>query len=132
VLTRNPHYYGFDQNKQRLPYLDELVFLIVPDQDAADLKFRSESSTDSTTSSPRTIAGTKSTRRTAITRCLTLARGEQQLLLVQPQQSPAALAGQTAPAGKRIGDSFVDPAKVRMVQQSRLSRAVSMASIATR
>ena len=30
----------FDQNKQRLPYLDELVFLVVPDQDAADLKFR--------------------------------------------------------------------------------------------
>ena len=41
VLGRNPYYYGFDQHKQRLPYLDELVFLIVPDQDAADLKFRS-------------------------------------------------------------------------------------------
>ena len=41
VLGRNPYYFGFDQNKQRLPYLDELVFLIVPDQDAADLKFRS-------------------------------------------------------------------------------------------
>ena len=31
---------AFDQNNQRLPYLDELVFLVVPDQDAADLKFR--------------------------------------------------------------------------------------------
>ena len=41
VIVRNPHYYGFDQNNQRLPYLDELVFLVVPDQDAADLKFRS-------------------------------------------------------------------------------------------
>ena len=40
VLVRNPYYFGFDQNKQRLPYLDELVILIVPDQDAADLKFR--------------------------------------------------------------------------------------------
>ena len=28
------------QQKHRLPYLDELVFLVVPDQDAADLKFR--------------------------------------------------------------------------------------------
>jgi peptide/nickel transport system substrate-binding protein len=40
VLVRNPYYFGFDQNKQRLPYLDELVILVVPDQDAADLKFR--------------------------------------------------------------------------------------------
>jgi len=41
VLTRNPYYYGFDANKQRLPYLNELVLLLMPDQDAADLKFRS-------------------------------------------------------------------------------------------
>lgn len=41
VLGRNPHYYKFDQAGTRLPYLNELVFLVVPDQDAADLKFRS-------------------------------------------------------------------------------------------
>ena len=29
-----------DQQKRRLPYLDEVIFLSVPDQDAADLKFR--------------------------------------------------------------------------------------------
>jgi peptide/nickel transport system substrate-binding protein len=40
VLARNPYYFGVDQKKQRLPYLDEIVFLIVPDFDAADLKFR--------------------------------------------------------------------------------------------
>ena len=40
VLGRNPYWFGVDKQKQRLPYLDELVFLIVPDQDAADLKFR--------------------------------------------------------------------------------------------
>ena len=41
VLVRNPYYYAFDQNNQRLPYLDELVYLVNPDQDAADLMFRS-------------------------------------------------------------------------------------------
>jgi peptide/nickel transport system substrate-binding protein len=41
VLSRNPYYFGIDADKHRLPYLDELVFLVVPDQDAADLKFRS-------------------------------------------------------------------------------------------
>jgi len=40
VLEPNPHWYGVDQKNNRLPYLDELVFLEVPDQDAADLKFR--------------------------------------------------------------------------------------------
>ena len=41
VLTRNPYWYGVDARGQRLPYLDELVYLIVPDQEAAMLKFMS-------------------------------------------------------------------------------------------
>jgi len=40
VLEPNPYWYGVDEKNNRLPYLDELVFLEVPDQDAADLKFR--------------------------------------------------------------------------------------------
>jgi peptide/nickel transport system substrate-binding protein len=39
VLTRNPYWCGVDSKRQRLPYLDELVFLIVPDQNTAALKF---------------------------------------------------------------------------------------------
>ncbi len=41
VLEPNPYWFGIDSEKNRLPYLDELVFLEVPDQDALDLKFRS-------------------------------------------------------------------------------------------
>jgi peptide/nickel transport system substrate-binding protein len=41
VLTRNPHWFGVDAAGTRLPYLDELVFLVAPDLEAADLKFRS-------------------------------------------------------------------------------------------
>jgi peptide/nickel transport system substrate-binding protein len=41
VLEPNPYWFGVDQEQHRLPYLDELVYLEVPDQDAADLKFRS-------------------------------------------------------------------------------------------
>jgi peptide/nickel transport system substrate-binding protein len=40
VLTRNPYWFGVDQDGHRLPYLKELVYLVAPDQDAADLKFR--------------------------------------------------------------------------------------------
>lgn len=39
VLTRNPYWCGVDTRGRRLPYLDELVFLIVPDQNTAALKF---------------------------------------------------------------------------------------------
>jgi peptide/nickel transport system substrate-binding protein len=41
VLGRNPYWFGVDQEGHRLPYLNELVFVTVPDQDALDLKFRS-------------------------------------------------------------------------------------------
>ena len=41
VLGRNPYWLGVDKANKRMPYLNELVCLIVPDQDAADLKFRS-------------------------------------------------------------------------------------------
>lgn len=40
VLTRNPYWFGVDPRGHRLPYLDELVFLIVPDQNTAALKFQ--------------------------------------------------------------------------------------------
>lgn len=39
VLARNPYWCGVDANGRRLPYLDELVFVIVPDQNTAALKF---------------------------------------------------------------------------------------------
>jgi peptide/nickel transport system substrate-binding protein len=39
VLTRNPYWFGVDARGRRLPYLDELVFLVVPDQNTCSLKF---------------------------------------------------------------------------------------------
>jgi peptide/nickel transport system substrate-binding protein len=39
VLTRNPYWYGVDARGRRLPYLEELVFLVVPDQNTCSLKF---------------------------------------------------------------------------------------------
>jgi peptide/nickel transport system substrate-binding protein len=39
-MKRNPRYYKTDAQGRRLPYLDEIVTLIVPDQDVDILKFR--------------------------------------------------------------------------------------------
>jgi peptide/nickel transport system substrate-binding protein len=39
VLERNPYYWKVDSKGQRLPYLDELTFLVVPTQDAQVIRF---------------------------------------------------------------------------------------------
>ncbi len=41
VLARNPYWLGVDARGNRLPYLDEVVLVVVPDQAAAALKFQS-------------------------------------------------------------------------------------------
>jgi len=40
VLTGNPYWFGVDARGRRLPYLDELVFVVVPDLNTAVLKFQ--------------------------------------------------------------------------------------------
>lgn len=39
VLERNPYYWKLDNKGQKLPYIDELMFLIVPNQDAQVMRF---------------------------------------------------------------------------------------------
>ena len=40
VLERNPYYWKADRKGQRLPYVDELVFLFVPSDDAQVIRFQ--------------------------------------------------------------------------------------------
>ena len=40
VMKRNPRYYQVDAKGQALPYLDQLIFLVVPDINATILKFQ--------------------------------------------------------------------------------------------
>lgn len=39
VLERNPYYWKIDSKGQRLPYLDDLAFVVVPSQDAQVIRF---------------------------------------------------------------------------------------------
>lgn len=39
VLTRNPYWFGVDAKGRRLPYLDEVTFVVAKDQNVAALKF---------------------------------------------------------------------------------------------
>ena len=41
ILEKNPFYWKSDLQNTRLPYLDQLIFLFIPNQDAAFLRFQS-------------------------------------------------------------------------------------------
>jgi peptide/nickel transport system substrate-binding protein len=127
VLGRNPYYFGFDQQKQRLPYLDELVFLNVPDQDAADLKFRSGGLDALNDVKPENYRWYEEHQNEGNFTLHDLGSAQSSnffwfnLTKVQPP-----LPGEKVPAGKRVGDSYVDPVKYSWFNNPVFRRAVSM------
>jgi peptide/nickel transport system substrate-binding protein len=54
-LSRNPYWFGTDAKGQRQPFLDQLMFLIVPDTETADLMFRSGQADAMTRPAPATV-----------------------------------------------------------------------------
>ncbi len=127
VLGRNPHYYGFDQQKQRLPYLNELIFLLVPDQDAADLKFRSRELDALNDVKPENYRWYEEHQKEGNFTLHDLGPSQStnffwfNLNKVQPP-----LPGEKLPPGKRIGDPYVDPVKYAWFSNPLFRRAVSM------
>jgi peptide/nickel transport system substrate-binding protein len=128
VLARNPHYFGFDQQNQRLPYLNELVFLIVPDQDTADLKFRSGELDGLDNIKPENYRWYEDNEK----------KGNFTLYDLGPEMSSRffwfnlnkvqpPLPGQKPVPGRKIGDPFVDPVKYAWFSNPAFRRAVSMA-----
>ena len=128
VLERNPYWFGVDKANQRLPYLNEFVFLIVPDQDAADLKFRSGELDGLDNVKPENYRWYEDNQQ----------KGNYTLYDLGPEyvgrffwfnlnkvQPP--LPGETLPTGKRVGDSFADPVKYAWFNSPVFRRAVSHA-----
>ena len=128
VLTRNPYYYGFDAQKQRLPYLNELTFLLVPDQDAADLKFRSGELDGLDNVKPENYKWYEEHQRDGTFTLYDLGPANNAYFFwfnLNKVQSP--LPGEKLPAGKKVGDTFTDPVKYAWFNDVRFRRAVSMA-----
>jgi peptide/nickel transport system substrate-binding protein len=128
VLGRNPYWYGFDQEQHRLPYLNELTFLQVPDQDAADLKFRGGelSGLDNTKAEnykwyeDHQKEGNYTFYR--LGPALTTNFFWFNLNRVQPPRR-----GEKTPPGKRLGEPYTDPVKYGWFNSRTFRRAVSMA-----
>jgi peptide/nickel transport system substrate-binding protein len=128
VLVRNPYHYAFDQNKQRLPYLDELVIVVVPDQDAADLKFRAGDVDAVDDVKPENYAWYEANQEKGNFTLHTLGASQATHLMWFNLNKVQPPVGGTKPAhGKRLGESFVDPVKYEWFSHVDFRRAVSMA-----
>ncbi len=128
VLTRNPYWFGVDKAGKRLPYLNELIFLVVPDQDAADLKFRAGELDALDNIKPENYRYYEDNQQ----------KGNYTLHSLGPENNSRffwfnlnkvqpPLKGEALPPGKRIGDSVVDAAKSAWFGNPVFRRAVSMA-----
>ena len=128
VLVRNPHYFGFDQNNQRLPYLDELIILIVPDQDAADLKFRSGGLDAVDDVKPENYRWYEQNQKSANFTLYDLGAAQNTHIVwfnLNKVQPP--IRGAKPVPGKQVGEPFVDPAKYQWFNNADFRRAVTMA-----
>jgi peptide/nickel transport system substrate-binding protein len=128
VLGRNPYWFGVDKANKRLPYLNELVYLIVPDQDAADLKFRAGELHAVDNVKPENYRWYADNQQ----------KGGYTLYSLGPEASSRffwfnlnkvqpPLGGERLPSGKRVGDSVVDPVKHGWFSNPVFRHAVSMA-----
>ena len=122
VLEPNPYWFGVDAKNNRLPYLDELVFLEVPDQDAADLKFRAGQIDGLDNVKPENYQW--------------YADNQQQGNFTLHDLGPALATNffwfnlntaQKADNGRKVGDPIVDPVKYSWFSNPVFRRAVSMA-----
>ncbi len=122
VLGRNPYWFGVDKQNRRLPYLDEVVFLIVPDLDAADLKFRAGELHGLDDVKPENYRWYKDNQQKA----------NFTLYDLGPDMNTNHFwfnlnKVQKATPGKNMGEPFVDPVKYAWFNNPVFRRAVSMA-----
>lgn len=128
VLVRNPHYFGFDQNNQRLPYLDELVLLVVPDQDAADLAFRAGSLDAIDDVKPENYRWYEENQEKGNFTLHTVGTSQATHFMWFNLNKVQPPIGGVEPAhGKRLGEPFVDPVKYAWFNNANFRRAISMA-----
>lgn len=122
TLGRNPYWFGVDQDNQRLPYLDELVFTVVPDQDAAHLQFQSGRLDGLDRPKPENYAWYEANQ----------AAGNFTLHDLGPELNSQMVwfnlnTVRTAGAGQRVGDAQVGAIKYGWFSQQAFRQAMSMA-----
>ena len=128
VLGRNPYWLGVDKANKRLPYLNELIYLIVPDQDAADLKFRSGELDAVDNVKPENYRWYADNQKSGGYTLYSLGpEMNSRFFWFNLNKVQPPVRGEKPPTGKRVGDSLVDPVKYAWFSNPMFRRAVSMA-----
>jgi peptide/nickel transport system substrate-binding protein len=122
VLGRNPYWYEVDQQNRRLPYLEEMIFVVVPDQDAADLKFRSGELHGLDNVKPENYRWYQDNQQ----------QGNFTVFDLGPDMNTNFFwfnlnTVKKAGAGKKVGEPVVDRTKYAWFREAAFRRAVSMA-----
>ncbi len=117
VLARNPFYWKVDRNGQRLPYLDELVFLSVADQNAAVLRFQAGESDLQDPVRPEDAAALTDDQ----------AKGGFTVTDLGPDLATNCIWFNQKPGADPTGRPYVEPYKRRWFEDVRFRRAVSHA-----
>lgn len=122
VLGRNPFWFGVDRNRQRLPYLDELVFTVIPDQDAAHLRFQAGGIDGLDRPKPENYAWYEENQQ----------RNDFTLYSLGPDLNSQMMwfnlnKVRRATPGRQIGQPQVDPVKYAWFNDLTFRRAMSMA-----
>ncbi|MDK3157131.1 ABC transporter substrate-binding protein [Kamptonema cortianum] len=118
VLARNPHYWKANSQKQRLPYIDKVIFNVVPDQNAVLMRFLAGQSYDLDVR-PEDVATVRRKAREG---------GKIDLLDRGPSTISNFLWFNMNP-GKNptTGRPFVDPVKLAWFQNRNFRQAISHA-----
>ncbi len=122
VLGRNPYWFGVDAKQQRLPYLDEIVYVVVPDLDAMHLQFAAGNVDGIERPKPENYNWYEDNAE----------RGNFTLHDIGPELSTNFFwfnlgKVRTASPGKRVGEPHVGAAKYAVFNNRDFRRAVSMA-----
>ena len=122
VLVRNPYWFGVDRAGRRLPYLDQLVVVDVPEQNTANLKFQAGEVDALPTAIPENYSWYEQHAR----------EGRFTLYDVGPSLAVSYLwfnltRVRDAKPGKPVGSPEVDPVKFAWFNNVAFRRAVSKA-----
>ena len=122
VLGRNPYWFGVDSQGHRLPYLNEVVFVIVPDQNSARLKFQNGEVDGLDNVKPEDYRDYDRDQQ----------KGDYTLYNLGPALTTNFMwfnlnKVREAKPGKQVGDPQTDPIKYAWFSQPDFRRAVSCA-----
>lgn len=116
-LERNPHYWKVDAKGQRLPYIDRVVFLIVPDFNAGALQF-SNGETDMIHSlSPESVSMLRAKEQ----------QGDYKVYDLGPSLNINYITFNQDTGRNKQGKPYVDPVKLQWFRNVKFRQAVSYA-----